>query len=252
MLYLIISLLIFVLIIALIIFIRVKFGAKFEIKTSDILIALIPIALWLLLTKKIQKFEIAGFKMELAFVEALEAKINKQITPVKLPVEYLRIGLKQRPGEIPQLVRDKIEALSFQLGDGDYHGPAIEEYLRRLSEHPFFKFIIINNENRRFTGIVEVRKLLSAFLTREGDFKLDNFAQWINENDTLALYQLPGFVSAKDGIRKDTDKQTALEKMDSLNIETLPVVDEHGKFAGVVDRSRLTASLIIDVANKLK
>ena len=40
--------------------------------------------------------------------------------------------------------------------------------------------------------------------------------------------------------------------MEKLNIDTLPVVDKEGKFTGIVDRARLTASLIIEVADKLK
>lgn len=50
----------------------------------------------------------------------------------------------------------------------------------------------------------------------------------------------------------NADKKTVLEKMENLGLEILPVVSEKGKFLGVVDRSRLTSSLIIDMANKLK
>lgn len=35
-------------------------------------------------------------------------------------------------------------------------------------------------------------------------------------------------------------------------MDTLPVVQVNERFAGIVDRSRLTASLLIDVANNLE
>jgi CBS-domain-containing membrane protein len=40
--------------------------------------------------------------------------------------------------------------------------------------------------------------------------------------------------------------------MESMNVDTLPVVNKDKRFVGIVNRSRLTASLIIDVANELK
>jgi CBS-domain-containing membrane protein len=48
------------------------------------------------------------------------------------------------------------------------------------------------------------------------------------------------------------DKQTALEQMEKLNLETLPVFDDQGKFVGAINQSRLTACLIIDVAKKIR
>jgi hypothetical protein len=40
--------------------------------------------------------------------------------------------------------------------------------------------------------------------------------------------------------------------MESLNVDTLPVVKNDKRFAGMANRSRLTASLILDVAKELK
>jgi CBS-domain-containing membrane protein len=40
--------------------------------------------------------------------------------------------------------------------------------------------------------------------------------------------------------------------MDSLDVQTLPVVDARGVFAGIVDRSKLTASMILDIAARLE
>ena len=40
-------------------------------------------------------------------------------------------------------------------------------------------------------------------------------------------------------------------RMESLDVQTLPVVDETGQFVGIVDRSKLTASILIEIAEKV-
>ncbi|KAA3663419.1 MAG: hypothetical protein DWQ10_00240, partial [Calditrichaeota bacterium] len=70
--------------------------------------------------------------------------------------------------------------------------------------------------------------------------------------DVQSLSQIPEFIGAENAIKADVDKKAVLEKMEKLNLEILPVSYERGEFTGVVERSRLTASLIIDVANKVK
>ena len=39
--------------------------------------------------------------------------------------------------------------------------------------------------------------------------------------------------------------------MDELNIDTLPVVNEENYFLGIVEQSRLSASLLIEIFDKL-
>lgn len=63
---------------------------------------------------------------------------------------------------------------------------------------------------------------------------------------------MPGFVGARDAIRQNQNKRQALELMENLNTSLLPVLDEAGSFKGIVDRSRLVASLLIDVTGDLQ
>jgi hypothetical protein len=248
---LIIALIIFIFIIVAMVILRVKLSEKFEVKNSDILIAIIPIILWFLLTGKVKNLEIGGVKIEGAFVEASKTAVVKQITPVKLPVETVRMDPKKGIEQIPYLIKNKTEALLFELGYGGYYGAAIEEYLQRLSQYPFFKYVIIVDRGKRFVGISDARELNSILQSRQATFNSYDFEKWLNMSQTSQLSRLPKFMGANDAIRKDTHKQTALEKMEALNIEMLPVIDKMGRFVGVVDRSRLTSSLIIDVAKRL-
>lgn len=66
------------------------------------------------------------------------------------------------------------------------------------------------------------------------------------------LARLPGFVAANDAIPTGTEKFQALQRMEALGVERLPAVDETQRFVGMVERSRLTASLLIDVTKSLQ
>ena len=50
-----------------------------------------------------------------------------------------------------------------------------------------------------------------------------------------------------------TGKQRkALEMMNSEDAQVLPVLDEEGKFDGIVDRSKLTASILTEIAQRVE
>ena len=40
--------------------------------------------------------------------------------------------------------------------------------------------------------------------------------------------------------------------MNSLDVQVLPVLDEAGRFDGIVDRSKLTASILTEIAQHLE
>ena len=66
------------------------------------------------------------------------------------------------------------------------------------------------------------------------------------------LRQLPGFVPAQEAVTQQSDKRDALNRMEKSGRDWLPVVSPQGNLAGIVDRSRLTASMILDVTNQLQ
>ena len=247
---LIFALVIFVIIIALTIALRAKLGAKFEIRNADILFAIVPIAFWFVLTGKIQKFEFGGLKIEAAFVEASAAAITPQITTIELPIAPIKMDPKLGVEMIPRLIRKKTQALTFQLGYGRYFGPAIKDYLKQLVRMPFFKYVIILQKDGTFAGLAEAAAVDSLLASSESGY--NDFARSLNEADSTFVEGLPGYISSVHAVRKDTDKQTALENMESLNLELLPAVTVEGQFAGLIERSRLISSMIIEVTQKLR
>ncbi len=243
----------FIVMVVLLVALRNKTGNKVEIKNSDIVLALVPVALWLFLSGKIQEFTFGDLKIVAAIKEASTSPVAPQVSTLsELPVESLEMAAKGGVEQIPQLIQKKSEALIFRMGHGGYYGPAIRKYYQDLSQHPYFRYTIINNNDGSFFGIADGRQMAADFSAPDGMEKANQFAYWLNGSNKSELEKLPGFISRQQALNKTSDKRHALRLMDSLDVQTLPVIDESGRFAGMVDRSKLSASMLIDIADKLE
>ncbi|MEW5803361.1 MAG: CBS domain-containing protein [bacterium] len=241
----------FISLLILLIILRVKGGSSFEIKNSDIVLALIPIALWLFLTGKIQEFSVGDLKIVSAIREASKSPVAPQVT--QLPVESVQVDRKAGIEAIPDLVRKKTQALSFSIGHGGYWGTAIREYLDALTQYPAIRYIVINDSKGHLFGIADARQLAAIVLGSGRPFTSQNFADWLNSSNTEQLKALlPGFIPAENALNKYSDKVKALKIMDSLDVQTLPIVDDAGNFIGIVDRSKLTASILLSIDERLE
>jgi hypothetical protein len=241
----------FIIILVLLVLLRAK-NSRVEVKPSDIVVAVVPVLVFLLVSGKLQKFEVGegGVKIETAFVKASNSAIVSQV--VGLPTESVATDAKAGIGMIPQLVEHKTEGLRFQIGSGSYYGPAIQEYLAQLTKAPFLKYLIVENSDGTFYCIANARELATSLQSPAPPYRADDVARWINTGDPAGLARLPGYVPSSSALGRQADKGQALQKMESANADTLPVVDEKKHFVGVVNRSRLTASLLIDVAKSLE
>ncbi|MEJ2200865.1 MAG: hypothetical protein P8X63_07600, partial [Desulfuromonadaceae bacterium] len=219
----------FVLILALLLLLRSK-NSRFEVKPADIVVAVVPVVVFLLVTGKLQKFEIGegGVKIETAFAKASATTIDRQVTPLAgLTVEAVRQDPKEGVNELPRLIESETEGLTFRIGHGGYWGPAIAEYLDSLTRQPFLKYVIVENPDGSFFGLANARPLAEFFQQpAQSPVSADKFARWLNEADTKALRRLPGFIAAADAVSKTTDKYQALQKMEALNVDRLPAVND--------------------------
>jgi len=241
-------------ILAVLVLLRAK-SSRFEVRPSDIVVAVVPVLVFLLVTGKLQTLEISesGLNIESAFVKAGEVSIDRQVTPlIGVPAEPVRLDIKDAINKIPQLIERRTECLLFRLGHGGYWGPAFEEYFVELSRQPFFKYLTIEHPDGRFFGIIDARALSELLQSPKDPYRADDLARWFNQTDTKALTQLPGFVAADNAIPTRTDKFEALQRMEARGVEHLPAVDEAQRFVGMVERSRLTASLLIDMTKSLQ
>ncbi|MEJ2363763.1 MAG: hypothetical protein P8075_12710 [Deltaproteobacteria bacterium] len=241
--------------------VRMRYGDKYELKAVDLVLVIIPLLVVLLITGKVKVLEAFGVKADLTelFADAASANINEQVAKTKSPgvdevVNMLNMAEKTGVKDIPRLVQEKTEALVFRLGHGGYYGPAIQKYFDALYASSYLQYLIILDQEGKLFGIYDALDLTVYFRT-QGENAYKDFASWLNqsnENSKSQLTRLPGFVSAKQSVARELSKQNVLKRMDRLRVDSLPVVDDAGFFLGTVERSQLTASLILDVVDRLE
>jgi hypothetical protein len=237
---------------------RTLSAGKIEVRMTDAAIAAVPVMLWLLASGQISKLVVGteGITVEttrMAILAAADKPIENQVAP--LPVASVEVAAKGGLGELPALVARGIPALEFQLGCGCYVGEVIRAYFDALTASPTFRYVVITNQDGTLFGIMDAHRLNAALGGRGGPATWNSFAEMLNRNDPKAIAELGskyGFVAANSAVAPIADKRMVLEQMEMLNADWLPVVDQARKFVGVVDRSRVVASLILEVDNRLR
>ncbi len=240
---------------------RVLSGGKYEIKTIDLVFLVIPLLVMALATGRLKGIDLFGVKADLSelWAAAAQTKIEGQVAPegsatIQDAMQMLGMGSKGGSQELRQLIERKIQALEFKLGHGGYYGPAIKNYFDALSGSSSLRVVVVNKPDGRLFGMYNAADLL-GYLRVAGDQGYDLFQQLLNngsEADRAELAKLPGFVSADHATTPTTSKRDALARMEELNTDILPVINEQQHFIGTVERNKLTASLILAVTDKLE
>lgn len=250
---------------------KLESDGKAAVSLGDIAIALVPIVIFLFATGQITKLGIGpqGLTVERAteaFRAAASRDASEQMT--ELPVEELEMGEKGAAGALPRLVQSQPQALRFRLGWNGYFAPIVRSYIEALSMNPRFQYLVFLSGDGSFFGLVEAQKLLSLIAARaRADFEMPDPAQieeaenqqwmWFTDmivadrGDELAA-TLPGFVKADQAILEGANTREALGKLEEAKADTLPFVRGDGKLAGVVERQRLVASLVLQVTSALE
>jgi len=241
--------------------VRARYGEKYQLKTIDLVLIIVPLLFVLLITGKVKVLDAFGIKADFSelFSDAAGANIEQQVGDTSSPsvdevVNMLEMAAKGGVREIPQLVQKKTEALIFRLGHGGYYGPAIQQYFDALYASSYLQYLIVLNQEGKLFGIYNALDLAVYFRT-EGEQAYNNFASWLNrtsDSSQRELTRLPGFVNAEQAVARELSKHEVLKKMNTLRVDNLPVVDDAGFFVGTVERSQLTASLILEVADRLE
>jgi hypothetical protein len=213
-------------------------AGKVVITLNDAIIAAIAVALALLISGKLTKIVVGseGVTIETtrdAILSSAAQPIAQQVNA--LPVAPVEQAMKGGIAEIPEMVRQRVQGLDFMLNFGGYDQTILKTYLETLTRYDFFRYIILLNP-----GSGETFLDFALLLNRASDA------------DKLKLAQLPSFVPSSDAVTKKSDKRDVLDRMEKSGRDWLPVVNAQGQLDGIVDRSRLTASMILDVTNQLK
>lgn len=216
--------------------------------------------------ERLAQVEATAVKTNAAIVNAAQAPVER----ATLPVRPITTEQKEGIGAIPRLIKQRPDALSFDLGYGGYYGPAIWMYLDKLNRVPEFRHVVVNDGGNLF-GVYDARALAAALdppnaaelsqqyplgsnrAPRDGTVpQWEEFAARLKSANGEArawLAALPGFVSAKQAVPASADKREVLQRMEAGRRDWLPVVDQPGgRIVGVVDRANLTASLLLEIA----
>jgi hypothetical protein len=264
----------FIILLIIVVWVRKRIAGGVDIKPIDAAIALIPLVLWMATAGILKKVEVPGFfafEVADAIVNAAKTEIKDHVSP--LPVKYVTADGKTGVSKLPGLLEKRTEALSFKLGYGSYYGPAIWKYLVHLNRLPSFRFVVVFKPDDSFFGMFDASILASA-LNPPDNYELvkqypleplrklppENkvekwfeFARRLRENDAAEIQKYPGFFSADQAVKTSSDKQQVLTRMEEQQRDWLPVVtDPKGEFEGIVERSRLTTSLILDIAKRVE
>lgn len=248
--FILISIGLFFSLLILIVYIRKKFGEGIEIKNSDIILALLPILLWLLLSGKIASLQVGELKIETAFKKAKNESVSKQI--YQLPITTIQGEDKSTLHKLEDMMRAKPQALKFVLGKEAYVPEIVTEYLRLLSTSTV-KYIVFENKERQFIGLITLTELNNQIFnqTDNNHFTTTDLVKWLANEEVDKVKTIKGLLSVSDAITTTTAKQKALEQMEKLNSEVLPVLDSSRMLQGVVERSRLATSLLLEVSNSI-
>jgi CBS domain-containing protein len=245
----------FVVILIILVLIRTESWKKNGFQNADIVLALIPIVFLLLMTGKLQKFSFGGMSFETVFAEAAQSGIEDQIKSLgTIESSIITTSARERRSIdlIPELIENKTEGLVFKMGKGSYEGVTIKSYFKRLLAYPHLKYVLVEDHDGRFLGMFDAREIGSDMLGRSPRLEAGQFAEMVNGDSLDVVRELPGFQAADKALTSDADKLTVLEILDERNVNELPVVDDNGHFIGMIDRSRLTASLMINMARQIK
>ena len=240
----------FVVLLASLVFIRIKTGDKFQIKNSDIVIALIPVVLALFLSGKVQELTFGDLKIVIAVQETAESPISTEVT--ELPVEEILVGESQSLVEINRYIENRIQVISFQLSKFTRGGSDLITSYLELTRFPFLKYVVFNNPDGSFFGIADAQQMATMNRVAPNILNFEMIADWLLRANETKLITLPGFISADDALTENEDKLMVLKKFNSLGVQTLPVIDESGKFVGIVEQNQLTANMLTDILTRVE
>jgi CBS domain-containing protein len=215
-----------------------KLNNEFKIDTSWMALGLAPVVIWLLTTQQLSEF--SGFGLAFKLKEATAKPVSMKFDGNLIKPEHISADAKGGMGKIQTFIKNKIAAITLTVGRTGYYGNwAIEEYLKELTPHPFFKYVLFMKESGEFVGIVDAGQLLHEMQNNGLDV-----VKYVENSDVSSI---PGV--RLNFISIGSSKETSLQMMDEQGLSELPVVDEQRHFIGIVERDKITSSIVAQLVS---
>lgn len=236
---------------------RGRSGGKYNVTPTDVLAAAMVVTLWLLLSGQITKLTLGseGVMVETArnaILNASSMHISQEVSP--FPVGPVEIAERDADATIAHATAIRAQALQYALGSKRYEAGAIRKELTILTQYVFFQYVILTYPDGSLFGMLNAHKLVRILVRQPGPYNFDDFTQMVNagsQTDQEKLQSIPSFTDGKFAVTVNTEKRQVLQKMQETHLDWLPVIKPDGRFYGVVERSELLASLILDITQTL-
>ncbi|WP_031434000.1 CBS domain-containing protein [Methylomarinum vadi] len=216
-----------------------RINGGFKIETSWIAIALAPTVIWLLSSGQLA--ELSGFGVAFKLREAVARPFSLKVHGSKITPEVLPTDEKAGLAAIPGFIENRIPAMTLQLNRRNYYDrAALMEYLRRLTQHDFFRFVVFVDQTGKFKALIHAKSFYQQLRAHQLDI--------VTMLESANLSPLKDLISSS--ISSDSNKREVLEKMAHENLSELPVTDEDGHFTGIIELDKLTSSIVLDLVTE--
>lgn len=219
-------------------YINYKINNEFKIETSWLALSLAPVVIWLVTTQQLSEF--SGFGLAFKLNKVTSTPVSLQVDGNAIKPEKISRDEKGGVGKIKIFKRNRVEAITLVVGKrGYYANQAIENYLEELTPLSFFKYVLFEDKSGEFRGIISGIELLEEL--RTGNI---NLVRLIESGDISSIKGMSA-ISVPIG----SSKQKSLQVMDTNGLSELPVVNAKKSFIGVVERNKITSSIVAQLVS---
>ena len=130
-------------------------AANKPVENSWIVIAVLPVLFWLFFSGRISSFKGFGVELQSAIRRAADETVTTDIKLETIKYERGVPSPKVDVSLIQPYIDSKVTALYFELGRQEYYYPsAIKAWLDGLGEHAFFKWVVFQEKDGNFRGLI--------------------------------------------------------------------------------------------------
>lgn len=127
----------------------------------------------------------------------------------------------------------------------------MEEYLIRFLEQPFADYLIIQDQSGAFFALASTRELTNLFQAKYPPYTPHDLARWLSVSNAKVLSTLPGFIDSRYAITND-DNGKIPDDIQFTEVPILPVIDQAGRFIGIVESPVTEETATMDMIEKGK
>ncbi|MEM6746158.1 MAG: hypothetical protein AAF608_01930 [Pseudomonadota bacterium] len=248
----------FVIVVSVIVGTRWRASNSFEVTLKDAAVASIPAVLVFAAAGQVQRVVLAPDGVEVSFVGAFVDAVHAPVTRQIVPLTYESLGEAEK-GSIPALddfVSNETPVLTYTLGNRYYDADVTIAYFYRLSTTSSFRYVVFKDDRGAVVEMCDgpsLAQAIRASQSSDGYFLAQRFVDSVIEGEVPSFAREAAVcVPRAEAIATTADKAETLKRFDNANREWLPVLEDDGQLAGVVERSHVTSSVLIDVLARLE